>query len=312
MIVHSVKTGNTPLVLHAPGIHVGKSRHQRYNRVFFQSLEKLRRTPAEPVDALRLKESLTIITCSNSTRPGLLDESLARLGLEAMRLGRDIRLWRNIEKVALYRQALDWIESPYVMGLDFDDVIVLRDPYEAVETFESMACDMLFNAECSFYPDYLRDEAGVAAEWQQFQRSLATTEWAYLNAGCFIAKTEFFRRFVEACECAKIEDLVSAGRLPLQPVGFHQRSVDSEQVVVHSVFRDLHPQVNLDREHRVFMNTIHVPPGPHFVRLNRGLDEIPPREYASILLSFLPLRKFPIAQFKRRLHRMWSKRRLVA
>ena len=40
------------------------------------------------------------------------------------------------------------------MALDCFDVIVLRDPYEAMEKFKTMDCDMLFNGEKNYYPDY--------------------------------------------------------------------------------------------------------------------------------------------------------------
>ena len=292
MIIRSTKTNGKPLILHAPGGYIGRRKYRRYNRIFFMVREQLAKLEPEPVNVERLNKNLTILTCSNYKRPGCLDQSLARLGLRAEQLGKDIQTWRNIEKIKLYRDALDEVTTPYVMGLDSDDVIVLRDPYEAVVKFQEMDCEMLFNAELTFYPDFEYDRDGkpyVTEQWKSFQQSLATTQWSYLNAGCFIANTTFFRKFIARGEELDNGELVDSGQLPLQPSGFHQKSTDSEQILVHRLFNEFHPQVELDREHQVFLNTIHVPPGPHYVRLYRKWSQVSLSDCLALLLSYLPL-----------------------
>ena len=82
------------------------------------------------------------------------------MGLDYLVLGKNFRNWRNINKITSALEIIDSIKTPYIMALDCFDVIVLRDPYEAVEKFKSMNCDMLFNGE-----KYLLSRLWINGDW---------------------------------------------------------------------------------------------------------------------------------------------------
>lgn len=144
------------------------------------------------------KDNITIITWNNTGIKGCCELSLDKLGLDYLVLGKNIRNWRNINKITSALEVIDSIKTPYVMALDCFDVIVLRDPYEAVEKFKAMNCDMLFNGEKYFYPDYGLMATGyysITDKWKNFEANIEKSVWKYLNSGALLAKTEFYKEF---------------------------------------------------------------------------------------------------------------------
>lgn len=144
-----------------------------------------------------------------------MEESLDRLGIPCVRLGKGLKEWKNIEKIKMNHEILDSINTPYIMGLDAYDILVLRNPAEAVEKFKAIGCDMLFNGELAFYPDYgfNGQKPYITEEWKNFEARVATSRFAYLNSGAYIAKTGFFRTFIKECMDRKLESLVNSGSL---------------------------------------------------------------------------------------------------
>ncbi len=112
--------------------------------------------------------------------------------------GKNIKTWSNINKITTTLEIIDSIKTTYVIALDSVDVIVLRDPHEAVEKFKKMDCDMLLNGEKNYYPDCGLMATGsyaITDKWKKYEKSLAKSEWKYLNSGALIAKLNFIRSF---------------------------------------------------------------------------------------------------------------------
>lgn len=166
--------------------------------------------------------------------PGTLERSLARLGVNPVVVGREETAWENIRKIRLTVEALAKVSTPYVAGLDSSDVLVLDDPSILVQRFRAHhTCELLFNATgppC--WP--------VLPEFIHFESSLPMVALAHgrhwLNAGAWLGRTEFCRRFFAAL----------ADQPPVP--GYEW----SEQAVIKRAWPRWYPQVQLDYSSTVF------------------------------------------------------------
>jgi len=295
MKIKSLKTNTYPLIVHAPGWTVSQSsteayRHNKLNPLWTSIVNAWRKDKINKISHQQFKD-LTIITINNSAKKGILEKSLDRLGVPYIVLGKDVNDWKNIYKIQLFHKAINSINTTYVMGLDAYDVLVLRDPKEAVEKFKNMDCDMLFNGEVTFYPSCNSlgqvKKSFITEEWKEFQKNIAKSPWAYLNAGMWIAKTEFYRKFIKECFTRNAESLVKAGRLPIyrkqEDKGHHQKLTESEQVIMHWVFKDFYPRVQIDYENSIFFNIVKLPRFKGYLKIFRPFYKVPLSELLLLL-----------------------------
>jgi hypothetical protein len=177
-------------------------------------------------------EDLTIVTWNVGTgggKPvGTLERSLRRLDVDPVVLGAGTTSWRNILKLRLTAEALARVTTPFVAGFDSSDVLVLDDPALLVERFRAhFTCDLLFNATgppCwPVLPEFIHFESTRPAA------ALARGRH-WLNAGTWIGRTDFCRRFFSALAEAP----------PVR--GFEA----SEQAVVKQAWPRWYPRVQLD------------------------------------------------------------------
>lgn len=174
----------------------------------------------------------TVLTWNSGERPakpcGLLEKSLDRLGVPTLVLGRGTTAWTNRLKFALTADALERIETPFVIGADSCDVVFFDDPHLAVERFRRhFTCDLLFNATGSrCWPDL--------PEFVAFESSLpmaaVSQQRHWLNSGLFIGRTEFLRGYFR--------------RLAQEPpvAGFER----SDQAVIKRTWPEFYPRVQID------------------------------------------------------------------
>jgi len=308
MEIKSLKTNTYPLIVHAPGwtnaqLSPDPDCHNKINPLWTPIVNTWRKSKIDKISRKQSKD-LTIITINTypSKKRGILEESLDKLEVPYVVLGKGLKDWKNIYKIRLYREIMNSIHTPYVMGLDNYDMLMLRDPQEAVEKFKIMDCDILFNGEIQFYPRCGFNEQTkklyITKEWEEFQSGIAKTSWAYLNAGAWIAKTEFYRKFINECSTRNSEFLIRSGRLP-EDAGYHQKLTESEQVIMHWVFKDFYPRAQIDYENSIFFNIVGLPKFGGYVRINRHFYEIPLSEWVQILSSIL---KITLSLF---LHIIW-------
>ncbi|MFZ1980133.1 MAG: glycosyltransferase domain-containing protein, partial [Smithella sp.] len=210
------------------------------------------------------KDNISIITWNNTGIKGCCELSLDNLGLDYLVLGKNIRNWRNINKITSALEVIDSINTPYIMALDCFDVIVLRDPYEAMEKFKKMDCDMLFNAEKIYFPDYGLAATGyysITDKWKIFEANIENNVWKYLNSGALLAKTEFYKEFL--INCLQRYNTLNEDResFPLPKDPFYKKYPaykisDSDQLIAHWMHYDYYPKIKIDYQMKIFFNTM--------------------------------------------------------
>ena len=218
--------GTRPVVAHSPGFHHNPLHWAALLDAFFST----------PRRFLGGRAELTVLTCNNGSEGmGLLERSLAHLGVPCTVVGRGLERWANSRhKPTTLLAGLCAAETEYVLYADSRDAIVLDDPAIALERFlERFDCDLLFGADRLNWPpleQFRRFEDGVSAS--------RGSDFRYLNGGAWIGRTRFARElFLEA-----------AGHLPAA------EAPDSEQGVLKSLFQRHYPRVQLDYRCEVVQN----------------------------------------------------------
>ena len=220
--------GTQPIAAHCPG-----PLHDRWHH-FAESVmtQPLRQCSAPDV---------TVFTWNTGSRParpskpcGVLERSLERLGIEALVLGTGSANWKNRDKFRLTAQGLAGAKTPYVIGADSADVVLLDNPQIAVDRFRKhFNCQLLFNATGSrCWPEL--------PELVRFQQSLPMASMVqgrhWLNSGLLIAETEFCREYY-----ARLAEE--------EPVRGYAHS---EQAVVMRTWKDWYPRVQIDYLSQIF------------------------------------------------------------
>jgi len=215
-----------PLVVHAPGLTGKNLLWQAVKTEFFLSERRSYGGAA----------GLTILTWNNRRQPGVLQQCLDHLGVPHVVLGQGVRHWKNLYKNRLTHEALAEVTTPYVMGLDAADVLVLGHPQAILDRFRGeFSCKLLIGAETHCFPEI--------AELRRFEDSLpgATSPWHYLNSGMWIGETGFCREFFRVAA-------------ETEPWPGDERFQRSDQGVLKKVFRRFYPQALLDTQCRMFQN----------------------------------------------------------
>jgi predicted O-methyltransferase YrrM len=217
--------GTHPLVAHCPG-----PLHDNWRRFADTVL-------SQPAQACRCPD-LTIITWHSGARPakpcGVLEKSLQRLGVEPLVLGRGLTPWQNIAKFRLTAEALERVTTPFVMGVDSCDAVVVGDPAVLTQGFrQHFACDLLFNATGSrCWPEL--------PEFVAFESSLPLAGIArgrhWLNSGVFIGRTDFCRDFFRQM----------AAETPVARYEY------SDQAVIKQAWPRWYPRVQIDYQCLLF------------------------------------------------------------
>lgn len=214
-----------PLVVHAQGPLSHKPHWQPIRDRFFES-------PAQQLSV----DNLTVFTWNNGHEAmGVFEKSMAHLGLPCMVLGQGVKEWTNSKhKPLLTAEAMQKIETEYIMGVDSRDAILLGDPSEILRRFKtSFACELVFSADLMNWPN--------VPNFKKFEDACAQgidSPYKYLNSGAFIGKTAFCSEFFAA---AALTDPV-----PQAP--------RADQGIFKKVFQAYYPEVQLDYKCELFQN----------------------------------------------------------
>lgn len=267
MHVNNLITKTSPLIIHAPGLQHSGTRtliHMAFNPCWIPIIKNWE-MQAPALCRPETKKELTIITWNNTNHEGLCEHSLKKLGLDYLCLCKNITKWRFIDKLISALDVIDSVKTPYIMALDCFDVIVLRDPYEALEIFKKMNCDMLINGEKNYHPDFglmTQGKYAITDKWKSYEKGVAESEWKYLNAGALIAKTQFYKEFLIEClkRHEKIKNHPESFPLPADPV-FKKypdyKVSNDDQLLYHWMYSDYYPRIMIDYRMEIFFNTIH-------------------------------------------------------
>ena len=156
------------------------------------------KVPAIQMESSRkTKELLTVVTITNLDEPGSAPRSLRAFGVNCRILGREVKDWKNVEKIKFLKRELSSISTKYIMLLDSDDTFVVDGLDRVIEKIESMPeCRLLMNAAQNFWPPILH-RVGNSYEFCNRIGNEKKTNHRYVNSGVFIAEVEFLKEILE-------------------------------------------------------------------------------------------------------------------
>lgn len=254
MIVTNLITGSTPAILHRNGNPTNwRIAWKHVVQAFF---EQPRRTDPPCPD-------VTVLTWNSRPAKGVLQECLDWRGVPYVTLGTTLQSWRNCYKVYLNADALQRIDTPYVMALDADDILMLQPLHEILERFRSFDCDVVFGSERQSWPDVKSIE--------RFERSIARSPYCHLNSGAWIGRTEACARLFKDAMDEDLDDILAAKRTML--------TMYDDQGLTRKAFRRHHPAAQLDYQCRIFQALFRVP--VHGELTIEPLNALPPRPVAT-------------------------------
>ena len=105
---------------------------------------------------------------------------------------------------------------------------------------------------------YTQSRNFISSEWEEFEAGLSDNPWKFLNGGAWVGKTDYCKEFFGKALKKDINQLILNGRLPHEKKGLVGDIIESEQIIIHWVFRESYPRVQLDSNNEIFMNLLHV------------------------------------------------------
>lgn len=171
--------------------------------------------------------NLQIVTFNNGSAHGCknigsLEKSIQN---QCTVMGSNIIQWKNIYKLSLVVDFLQYCKTEYVLSLDSSDIVIFS-LQDIINKFLEKKCDILFNAEMNCWPKEYDNEKGWFRE-----------PFCYLNAGCCIGKRESLLKFYQ--ECLFLKDI--NGTYP-----------NSEQKIVKINFYKWYPKILIDDDCTIF------------------------------------------------------------
>ncbi len=206
---------------------IGQSgRHFRYSKngkakVLHTCRRPLARRPLRPIP------NLSVVTWTSYRFPGSAQLSFEHFGVP-MEVIRPREPYSNRKRIGWLRDYLDAVDTDYVLVMDSHDTFVTSDVHGIVDGFRALGCRMLFQAEGNDWPP--------ADELKDYYDRLAPPDaaYAYICAGIFMGEREFMKRVVDRA-------------LETPPIREH-----SDQGIYKQVFREFHPEVQLDYRCQLF------------------------------------------------------------
>jgi len=229
------RTGQSPIVLHAPGTLKRTAFWRAMTERVLGALDIRRPPESMPTWAL--------VTWNSGETPCLLERCCGLLGVEPVVLGRGIEHWDSTAKGALLLEWLGGLTEPpeYLIGLDGFDILLLEHPGEIVRRFREMFPKqrLLFNAAAVQWP---KREPLLDACRQIEERWPDGTD-RYLNAGAFVGTTAMVRPFLK-----QVQHVARSEPWPRAMRHLEQHAVR------YAAFPDLWPAVDVDRDCVIFQH----------------------------------------------------------
>ena len=176
------------------------------------------------------------------SEPPMVEKSLHKLKVDNTNIAEEY-LSEEIDITSFFsyrwKMLSDWSKKnsdfKYIIGQDASDIFFAEHPNRIVEIFENeFQCDALFNAEKQCWPKQLRPKYNELYATKNLKHNPIVK---FLNAGLFIAKTEFM---------PKLYDIIL--KTPIL-----QDNTDQGQI--HQIYLNNYPQMQVDSECRVFQHT---------------------------------------------------------
>ena len=232
-MISSEEVTGLPIILHAPD----------QSDIWYNVLKR-RKTDRHTCNL----HNLSIITWNNLGK-GIFESSLDDWGLPYTVFGQDALVWNNLLKFKYNLEATVNCKTDYIMGVDSHDAAMIRNPEQLIALFEASDCDLLFNSEAYFYPDY---KITYFQERKDFQHSLGNTKFRYLNSGAWIGRRDFCNVFFDYCSKIRLWELFDCTDMC--------KLYNCDQSVTHDAFMKFFPRVKLDYECKIFLNIARLKP----------------------------------------------------
>lgn len=227
MEVICLETGGRPVLAHGQGNHELKPVFDRIRDYFF----------SQPAETFPPPRNLTLLTCNNGHESlGLFESSARRIGIPVTVGGADRSDWVNArDKPTAILEALDEIETDFVLYADSRDCVLFDDPSRAVEVFRSEFRDarLVFGADLINWPPLRKFEV-----YEKERAKDSGSRYRFLNGGCWIGEVGFCRLFFERLS-------------HLEPV---PEVADSEQGLIKSLLPTFPEEVAIDYGLNLFFN----------------------------------------------------------
>lgn len=186
MKIYNKIYNTNPIILHRPG----KNWHDEscdcsYNCRFWKNINYIFFNKKYNYE----NKHATFITWNNTNEKKILEKCFKHLKIDYVCLGREISIWDNTLKMLTLYEHINNIKTKYIFGLDCFDVLFLGNVEYAIEVFEKLNCEMLFNSSPKKFPQY--SDATIEEKIAPKNAKLI-----YLNAGCWIAKTDFLKKII--------------------------------------------------------------------------------------------------------------------
>jgi len=236
-----ISTGHSPLVAHFPG---------NYYKSISNPVGKFFNQLSSRIQSLSFPKNMTVLTWNSHAHKSTLEKHLNKFNAPHMVLGRGCK-WHFRRKIDLTLSALRGISTPYVMGLDANDVLVWGDFQRAVNFLAASPHGMLLNSDYTYFPTI----PTVTDDLVLFQEE---TGHKYLNSGVWIAEYDTCLEFFENANSAKPPtDLVSKPtppyRLASGGICTPTNPPHCDQAVFNYMFKKMHPKMGLDYDCDLFI-----------------------------------------------------------
>lgn len=229
MFVKNLITNTYPCVIHAPD----------ENNIWKQILDTFNKSPCFQSSNC---DEILIVTWNNF-ESSVLEECLIKRQIPFSVLGKHIPIWNNLQKFVLTLDIIENSKCEYILGLDSHDVLLLGDLTNILKKFKSKNCEILFNCEKKFYPNFNNK---YFVENKNFQQKVSKSCFKYLNSGCWIGKKDFCKKLFEECSKVRLWEMFDCtNKLKLY---------NCDQSVVHGVFKKYYPKIQLDYNCDIFFN----------------------------------------------------------
>lgn len=229
MFIKNLITNTYPLIIHAPD----------ENKIWDSILENFNKSLC--FSSFNCDDILVVTW--NNFESSVLEQCLKKRKIPFCVLGKDIEVWNNLQKFFLTLKAIKNSKCKYFLGLDSHDVLVLGDLATILKRFKSKNCEILFNCEKKFYPNFSIE---YFVENKKFQDKVSKGVYKYLNSGCWIGKREFCQKLFEECSNIRLwETFDCTDKLKLY---------NCDQSVIHGMFKKYYPKIQIDYNCDIFFN----------------------------------------------------------
>jgi hypothetical protein len=241
-VFKNIIKGTKPVVVHNPGFKQNIALWEDIQNVFMRSPKLKIKCPSE----------LSIITWNSRPNKGLFEKSLDRFDIPHTVLGKTSRWFGNKRKLVLSIKFLQECQTPYVMGVDCFDAIIVGNPQKVVDMFEASNAQLMYGMEPFFWP-----HCGIAKEWKEIEALHLGN--GYINSGMWIGKVDFCLRFFTRCLQKQVLHLIQQGKLPRRYSLDNSKDSlcnlnDSDQVRVHWSYDEFKDFIVVDNNSEVFQN----------------------------------------------------------